>query len=229
VYDQYGNLSIAKFPKETDNYSVERWEAIALDMAAAAKLDVSSYDLVEASRNTIFLSKRFDRVHRNNQDDHRIPFMSAMAATEHSDGDDTCSYLEIVDTINQMGSEPEKDRAELFRRIAFSILITNTDDHFRNHGFLWTNRKGWRLSPLYDVNPVANGNRILSTRIDFDDASASIELLRSVSEYFVSMEYAEKIIDECRVVARKWRDFARARGAPDSEIRLMRSAFEHEE
>ena len=229
VCDQYGILSIAKFPKETDDYSVERWEAIALDMAAAANMEVSSYDLVETSRNTIFLSKRFDRIHRNTQEDHRIPFMSAMSATEHSDGDDTCSYLEIVDIINEVGAEPEKDRAELFRRMAFSILITNTDDHFRNHGFLWSGRKGWQLSPLYDINPVASGNRILSTRIDFDDASASIELLRSVAEYFVPMESADQIINECRAVVRNWRDFARARGAPDSEVRLMRSAFEHEE
>lgn len=229
VYDQNGHLSIAKFPKESDDYSIERWEAIALDMAASANIDVSSYDLVEANRHTVFLSKRFDRVHRGDQECHRIPFMSAMAATEHSDGDDTCSYLEVVDLINELGARPDKDRAELFRRMTFSILITNTDDHFRNHGFLWSGRKGWRLSPLYDINPVANGNRILSTRIDFDDASASIELLRSVAEYFVSMELADQTINECRAIVRKWRDFAIARGAPDSEIRLMRSAFEHEE
>ena len=229
VYDQYGNLSIAKLPKVSDGYSVERWEAIALDMAAAVNINVSSHNLLEVSQKTVFLSKRFDRIHVSGQADQRIPFMSAMAATEHNDGDHTCSYLEIVDVINQVGAEPVGDRAELFRRIAFSILITNTDDHFRNHGFLWSGRKGWRLSPVYDINPVPNGNRILSTRIDFDDASASMELLRSVAEYFVATESADQIINECSAVVREWRDFARTRGATDSEIKFMRSAFEHEE
>ncbi len=230
VYDQHGNLSIAKFPKVIDDYSIERWEAIALDMAAAANMQVSNYELVETSGFTVFLSNRFDRIKKMaDEENHRIPFMSAMAATEHSDGDDDCSYLEMVDVINQMGSEPERDRTELFKRMAFSILITNTDDHFRNHGFLWSGKKGWRLSPLYDVNPVPEGSRILSTRIDFDDASASIELLRSVAEYFLPLEAADRIINDCRSVVLKWEDFARARGAPASEIKRLRSAFEHEE
>ena len=129
--------------------------------------------------------------------------MSAMAVTEHNDGDDTCSYLEIVDAINARGSDPERDRAELFRRMAFTILISNTDDHFRNHGFLWSGKKGWRLSPAYDLNPTPNGPRILSTRIDYDDATASIELLRSVAEFFISMTDADEIIKECREVVKR--------------------------
>jgi serine/threonine-protein kinase HipA len=230
VFDQHGNLSIAKFPKQSDDYSVERWEVIAMDMAKAAGLEVADHQLLQASGHMIFLSRRFDRI-RGHDDGHdqRIPFMSAMAVTEHNDGDDNCSYLEIVDAINERGSEPERDRAELFRRMAFTILISNTDDHFRNHGFLWSGKKGWRLSPAYDLNPAPNSARILSTRIDFDDASASIGLLKSVAEYFVSKNDAETIIEECRAVVSKWRDFAHARSAPASEIKIMQSAFEHEE
>jgi serine/threonine-protein kinase HipA len=231
VFDQHGNLSIAKFPKQTDDYSVERWEAIAMDMAKAAGLNVAHHQLLKASGHTIFLSRRFDRIHDhdNHGCDQRIPFMSAMAVTEHDDGDDNCSYLEIIDAINERGSEPERDRAELFRRIAFTIFISNTDDHFRNHGFLWSGKKGWRLSPAYDLNPAPNNARILSTRIDFDDASASIELLMSVAEYFVSKNDADRIIGECRAVVNRWHDFAHARNAPISEIKIMHSAFEHEE
>jgi serine/threonine-protein kinase HipA len=229
VFDQHGNLSIAKFPKQSDDYSVERWEAIAMDMAKAAGLEVADHELIQANGHTIFLSRRFDRIPHNDGDDHRIPFMSAMAVTEHDDGDDTCSYLEIVDAINERGSEPERDRAELFRRMAFTILISNTDDHFRNHGFLWSGRKGWRLSPAYDLNPAPNNARILSTRIDFDDASASINLLKSVAEYFVSKNDADQIIKECRAVVSNWRNFAHGRGAPTAEIKIMQPAFEHEE
>jgi len=229
VHDQHGNLSIAKFPKERDEYSMERWEAIVMGMAQVAGIEVAKHQLVQAAGHTVFMSRRFDRIHRDGEDDQRIPFVSAMAVTEHNDGDDNCSYLEILETINERGSEPERDRAELFRRMAFTILISNTDDHFRNHGFLWSGKKGWRLSPAYDLNPTANSPRILSTRIDYDDATASIELLRSVAEFFVSMKDADAIIQECREVVKQWKDFAHASGAPAAEIRIMQSAFEHEE
>lgn len=230
VYDQHGNLSIAKFPKETDTYSVERWEVIVLDMAAQAGIHVAEHGLIPTAGRLVFISQRFDRIRvEGENENHRIPFMSAMAMTEHSDGDDDCSYLELVDTINELGADPDNDRAELFRRIAFTILTSNTDDHFRNHGFLWAGKNGWRLSPAFDINPVSNSPRVLSTRIDFEEATASIELLRSVAEFFVSMSTADTIIQQCADVVRSWRDFAQERHAPESEIRIMETSFEHEE
>jgi serine/threonine-protein kinase HipA len=230
MLDQHGKLSIAKFPKDSDTYSVERWEAIALDMAAAAGIRVADHDLVQAAGSTVFISQRFDRIRADKANhDHRIPFMSAMAMTEHSDGDRNCSYLELVEAIGARGADPENDRAELFRRIAFTILISNTDDHFRNHGFLWTGRKGWTLSPAYDINPVPDSRGFLSTRIDFDEATASIALLRSVSEYFLPEATADHIIAQCANVVRQWRNFARERNAPAAEIKLMQAAFENRE
>lgn len=230
VYDQYGNLSIAKFPKESDNYSVERWEAIALDMAAAANIDTANHELVQAAGQNVFLSRRFDRIRmEGDTEDHRIPFMSAMAVTEHNDGDRNCSYLEILEAINTRGAQPEKDRVELFRRIAFTILISNTDDHFRNHGFLWTGLKGWKLSPTFDLNPAPNSPRILSTLIDFEEGTASIALLRSVAEFYVPMKAADTIIHECANVVCKWREFAHARNAPIGEVKIMETAFETED
>ena len=230
VYDQHGILSIAKFPKETDTYSAERWEAIVLDMAAEAGIRVAEHNLITIADRIVFLSQRFDRTRLEGRSEgHRVPFMSAMAMTEHSDGDDGCSYLELVEAINARGAAPDDDRAELFRRIAFTILTSNTDDHFRNHGFLWVGKNGWRLSPAYDINPVSNCPRVLSTRIDFDESTASIELLRSVAEFFVPISTADTIIQRCADVVRCWRDFAEIRHAPKSEIKLMETAFEHEE
>ncbi len=230
VYDQHGNLSIAKFPKETDQYSMERWEAVTLDMAEAAGIKVADHTLTQAAGRTVLLSRRFDRIRvEGENDDYRTPFMSAMAITEHSDGDRDCSYLELVDAINERGADPKNDRAELFRRIAFTILTSNTDDHFRNHGFLWTGKSGWKLSPAYDINPVPNSTGVLSTRIDFDESTASIELLRSVAEHFVPMTTADALIQDCANVVRCWRDFAQARHSPESEINLMETAFEHDE
>ena len=224
VYDQHGNLSIAKFPKETDAYSISRWEAIALDMAQAAGITTIEYDLAPSEHGPVFLTKRFDRI--NGQ---RIPFISAMAMTEHNDGDDDGSYLEIVDALADHGANAADDGAELFRRIAFNILISNTDDHLRNHGFLWQGRAGWALSPCYDLNPVPDGPRILKTRIDYDEATASIELLREVAEFFGPRDRTDQIIRECGNVTGNWREFAQRRHANPSEITRMQPAFEHED
>ena len=224
IFDQHGKLSIAKFPKETDHYSVSRWEAIALDMAKACGINTVDYDLVSTSHGLVFITPRFDRL-----GEQRIPFMSALAMTEHDDGDDDASYLEIVDAITNHGAHPAQDRAELFRRIAFNILINSTDDHLRNHGFLWAGRHGWQLSPCYDLNPAPAAARVLKTRINFDDATASLQLLQEVAEHFLRPADGLTIIRECGGVVRNWRDFAHRRQAPAAEIDRMVAAFEHDD
>ncbi|WP_026792249.1 type II toxin-antitoxin system HipA family toxin [Pleomorphomonas oryzae] len=224
VVDQHGHLSIAKFPKETDAYSISRWEAIALDMARDAGITTVEHDLMPSDHGPIFMTRRFDR-----KDGQRIPFISAMAMTEHDDGDDDGSYLEMVDAIARHGAEAERDRAELFRRICFSILISNTDDHLRNHGFLWQGRRGWTLSPCYDLNPVPDGPRILKTRIDYDEATASLQLLRDVAEFYVSPQVSDEILRTCVSVTANWKQYAQRRHAPPAEIARMAPAFEHED
>lgn len=225
IRDQRNRLAIVKFPKETDAHSISRWEAIALDMAEAAGIAAAKHDLINHVSGPVFVSRRFDRT----GDGHRVPFLSGMAMTEHRDGDQDGSYLELVNAINERGAFPERDRQELFRRIAFSILITNTDDHLRNTGFLWTGRKGWTLSPAYDVNPVPYGPRILSTRIDFDDGTASVDLLRSVAEFFMPLDRADQVIADCAGVTRGWKEFACRRQAPPAEMKRMQTAFEHDD
>jgi serine/threonine-protein kinase HipA len=226
VVDQHGCLSIAKFPKETDDYSVERWEAIALDLAVAAGIRTADHGLIENDGRPIFLSQRFDR-----KGDKRIPFISAMSITEHRDGD-RGSYLELVDALTAHGANANSDRTELFKRVAFSILVSNTDDHLRNHGFLWLGQIGWTLSPAYDINPTPQDikPRILATNIDFDDGTCSIELLRSVADEFsIKQKNADIIIRDVATVTRDWRSTARHRGAKESEIKRMESAFEHKD
>ena len=226
VIDQHGHLSIAKFPKETDEYSMERWQAIALDIATTAGINVAHHDIVENNGRPIFLSRRFDR-----NGDERIPFLSAMSMTEHRDGE-RGSYLEIVDALTEHGADAAVDRPELFRRVAFSILVSNTDDHLRNHGFLWLGQLGWTLSPAYDINPTPEDlrPRILSTNIDFDDGTCSVDLLRSVSEEFALRQSdADELIRDIALVVQNWRDFARRRGAPEIEIRRMENAFQHDD
>lgn len=224
VIDQHGCLLIAKFPKETDDYSLERWEAIALDLAAAAGIRTAAHELHEEKGRPIFLSRRFDR-----SGSERVPFMSAMSMTQHRDGE-RGSYLEIVDALTEQGAAAAADRRELFKRIAFSILVSNTDDHLRNHGFLWLGQQGWTLSPAYDINPMPQDlkPRILATNIDFDDGTCSIDLLRSVADEFsLKLGEADGIIRSVAEVTRNWRSAARRRGAKESEVQRMQSAFEH--
>ena len=125
-----------------------RWEAIALDLAAAAGIRAAAHDVHEDRGRPIFVSRRFDR-----GSGQRIPFISALAMTEHRDGE-RGSYLEIVDALTACGAQAVADRVELFKRIAFSILVSNTDDHLRNHAFLRLDASGWTLSPAYDINPT---------------------------------------------------------------------------
>ena len=226
VVDPNGNLSIAKFPKESDEYPLERWEAIALDLAKAAGIHAAVHDIHDDRGKPIFVSQRFDR--RNGR---RIPFVSALSMTEHRDGE-RGSYLEIVDALTTQGSRAAADRIELFKRIAFSVLVSNTDDHLRNHGFLRVDASGWTLSPAYDVNPTPPDikARILTTNINFDDGTCSIELLRSVAEEFsLKLADADMLIRDVAQVTGTWRDAARRRGAAQAEIRRMEGAFEHAE
>lgn len=226
VIDRHGSLSIAKFPKETDDYSLERWEAIVLDLAEAAGIRTASHALIENDGRPIFLSRRFDREGRR-----RIPFLSAMSMTEHRDGD-RGSYLEVVDALTEHGARAAEDRIELFKRVAFSVLVSNTDDHLRNHGFLWLGQHGWTLSPAYDINPTPQdiSPRILATNIDFDDGTCSIELLRSVAEEFaLKLTDADALIRHVATATQDWRRIARWRGAKEPEIQRMESAFEHDD
>jgi serine/threonine-protein kinase HipA len=224
IVDQHNSLSIAKFPKDTDDYSIERWEAIALELGTRSGIRTAQHQLLHDAGKPIFVSKRFDRT-----GDARIPFMSAMAMTQHLDREEA-SYLELVDAISENGADPKNDRTELFRRVAFSILVSNTDDHLRNHGFLWLGNAGWTLSPAYDINPTPEDvkPRILTTLIDYHDGTCSIDLLRSVAEeYSIKLADADKIVNHVANVTSQWKEVAKEYGAPSSELKQMASAFEH--
>jgi len=148
VIDQHGRLSIAKLPRETDDYSVERWESIALALARAAGIQTPEHQLLEVGGRAVLLSRRFDR-----DEGARIPFLSALSMMGLGDGE-RASYPELSDLLSQYGAQARRDTSELFRRMAFNVLVSNVDDHLRNHGFLWLGRGGWTLSPAYDLNPT---------------------------------------------------------------------------
>jgi serine/threonine-protein kinase HipA len=224
VIDQHGRLSIAKFPKETDDYSMETWEEIALRLARRAGIATPSHELLQVGGKAVLLSRRFDRAGTI-----RIPFLSAMAMTGSKDGE-RGSYPEIVDALTRHGAQAKTDAQALYRRVAFNVLISNVDDHLRNHGFLWLGKAGWSLSPVYDLNPVPTDlkARVLTTNIDLDESTCSIDLLEAASEYFgLGLAAARGIIKEVAAVTATWRETAKEASARPAEVTRMASAFEH--
>jgi serine/threonine-protein kinase HipA len=142
------------------------------------------------------------------------------------------SYPEIVDALAQHGAQGKADAHALYRRVVFNVLISNVDDHLRNHGFLWRGKAGWSLSPAYDLNPTPTDlkARVLTTNIDLDEGTCSLDLLEKASEYFaLTLPQARAIIKEVAAVTATWRDAAKAVGARSAEINRMASAFEHDD
>ncbi|MGY2804173.1 serine/threonine-protein kinase HipA [Bradyrhizobium sp. USDA 4506] len=224
VIDQHGKPSIAKFPKETDVYSMETWEEIALQLAGRAGIVTPQHELIEVAGKTVLLSRRFDRDGTT-----RVPFLSAMAMMGARDGE-RGSYPEIVDALAQHGARGKTDAHALYRRVVFNVLISN--DHLRNHGFLWLGKAGWSLSPAYDLNPVPTDvkPRVLTTNIDLDEGTCSLDLLEGASEYFgLTLMRARAIIKDVATVTATWRNIAKAVGARSAEMSRMASAFEHDD
>jgi serine/threonine-protein kinase HipA len=224
VVDPEGNLWIAKFPSANDRYDVGVWELVVQRLAERSGLRVPASDArTFASSEHTFLVQRFDR-----KSEARIHFASAMTLTGHEDGAGAstgASYLEIAEVIMSQGAAPREDLIELWSRIVFNVMVSNTDDHLRNHGFLLTPNAGWRLSDAYDMNPVP-GSAGLSLNINESDNALDFDLVRSVAPYFrIKETQATSIIDRIAGVVRDWREIADALAIKRSEQDDMASAF----
>lgn len=224
VLDERGRLWIAKFPSRNDDYDVGAWEYLVYQLGR--KAGITGADAMVRRFNTdhhTFLTERFDRMGGGG----RRHFASAMTLLGYSDGDDASagvSYLEIAEFIVQQGARPTQDLEQLWRRIVFSICVTNVDDHLRNHGFI-LEPEGWRLSPAYDINPVRSGDG-LKLNISETDNALDLELAREVSEQFrVRQSDADAIITEVVTAVKDWRGVASELKMPQSEQDRMGAAF----
>lgn len=225
VLDANGRVSIAKFPNAAgDEWDVMRWEAVALRLARAAGIDVPEWTLHLIDGKSVLIVRRFDRAL-----DLRVGYVSAMTMLEARYGDHG-SYLDIAEVIERHSPETAKDLRQLWRRIAFSVLISNTDDHLRNHGFLRTSSAGWTLSPAFDLNPNPSpGRKHLCTAIDFDDTTASVDTLMAVAGYFrLDDEEAREVLGEVTLASSQWRAAAEKAGLQRAEVERMAAAFEHD-
>jgi len=223
ILDEHGHPWIAKFPSRNDTIDKGAWEYLAYRLAVDSCIDMTESRLEHiAGPYHTFFTKRFDREKQN-----RIHFASAMTMTGKNEElirDEAPSYLDIVEFIQFFGTQIEEDLHQLWRRLVFNILISNTDDHLRNHGFILTNR-GWRLSPAFDINPSIDKVG-LALNIDMDNNALDIDLARSVGAYFrLGKKEMDIIIDEVKSGISGWKKIATEIGIPRSEQTLMAAAF----
>ncbi len=225
VIDPSQQLWIAKFPSKFDDRNVGAWEMVVYNLAKQAEINVADAFIEKFSgRHHTFITKRFDRIQHQ-----RIHFASAMTLLGYSDGADFqegVSYLQLAEFIMQNGVNIEKDLEELWRRIVFSICVSNTDDHLRNHGFLLT-PKGWELSPAYDINPNENGSG-LKLNISETDNALEIDLAIEVAPYFrIKNDKSIQIVESVKEAVSKWRTIATQYKISKNDQELMSRAFEN--
>lgn len=218
VKDEAGNLTVAKFPSRNDDYDVGLWEHFSHLLAVKAGLKVADTNVLKTGQYHTLLSRRFDRTSQGK----RIHFASALTMLGLKDGDNASSgkgYPDIVDFIIQHGAEVEANLEELFRRVAFYILVGNSDDHFRNHGFLLT-PKGWTLSPAYDINPTNSDCQ--SLLINRETSLSDLDLLRrSVGDYLITGNRGNEIIEQTKDAFADWENEAIKIGLSRRDINLF--------
>ena len=225
VLDKANNLWIAKFPGKADTKDIGGWEMVANELARSAGINVAQSMVRNFSgSHQTYLTKRFDRTDTGE----RIHFASAMTMLGHKDGDsyrEGASYLEIADFLASRGAGIESDLKELWTRIAFNIMISNTDDHLRNHGFLMVD-KGWILSPAFDINPDEGGTG-LSLNISLNDNALDLDLALEVIEFFrMDRDSGVKIIERLKESISRWRRVADRYNLPRSEQKRMAKVFD---
>jgi serine/threonine-protein kinase HipA len=228
VVDGDGRLAIGKFPSIKDERPVTKGEVLAMQLAKTSGLRVAEARLVDSDGAPVALIRRFDRT----VDGGRIPYLSA-ATLLGSDPADPQEhfYTEIVDALRLHGAEVQFDLEELWRRMAFFVLINNIDDHLHNHGFLHASHGQWRLAPAFDLNPFPDRVRELKTWISEETGpEATIEALLSVLAYFrISRSRANEILGRIEQALSKWREVGAALGMTNQELDQFAEAFEHPE
>jgi len=220
VVDEQNNLWIAKFPSRYDDYDIAAWEYVTYRLAFKSGIQMAECRLEKFnSHHHTFLTKRFDRVGGR-----RLHFSSAMTQLGFSDGEQGASYLDLAQFLTEQGSNTKNDLEQLWRRIVFSIAVSNIDDHLRNHGFIYRDG-GWVLSPAYDINPTTPANG-LHLFISEDDNSLSYDLAMDVIGYFrINKGQAQSILNQVKESVSAWEGVATKAGISRNEQKLMEPAF----
>lgn len=217
-----GRLWLGKFPSREDRYDVGAWEYVVHQLARQAKVEVPDAQVVALGGGAhTFCVERFDRSKEG-----RRMYASAKTLLEQLDGE-SASYLDLAEVVANHGaaSHIDEDLAQLFRRAVFNVLVSNRDDHLRNHGFLRT-RQGWRLAPAFDLNPNLDKREHALT---FDGASAepSVDLVLETAEFYrLKARAAARVVAEVRSAVGEWRAVAKRIKLSRAEVQRMEVAFD---
>lgn len=219
-----GNLAIAKFPKPDDVRDIGAGEILALHLARLSGIQVADHQLVQVSKQSVSVITRFDRANGR-----RIPFLSAHSLLDLSPGE-AGAYTILADGIRQFGDNVAGDLSELWRRLIFSLLVSNYDDHMRNHGFLMLKAGRWSLSPAYDLNPVPEIERarIPKTAIDEEQHEPTIAgALSAAARFGLKPQDARRVLNEVFSAVSQWKPLGRKMGLKASTLEVYATAFEH--
>lgn len=222
VINSEGSLAIAKFPSPDDDYSIPHGEILALVLADNAGINAAKGNLQIVGSQPVALIQRFDRVREE-----RVPFLSATSLLGLQDGD-IATYTDIAECIRMYSVSPIYDLHELWRRIVFGIMISNLDDHLRNHGFLYAGNNQWRLSPAYDLNPMPRYKkaRELTTWISEEGPDADLELAYRAAPYFaLKPDTAKSIVAEVALAVKSWHELALRLGMSKADIDIYETAI----
>ena len=228
VVDADGTLALGKFPSLQDQRQVERGEVLALRLAQRAGIDVAKSRVVQVGVTPVAVITRFDRTVGGD----RIPYLSAASMLQASRQEDR-AYTEVADAIRARCADPVSDLRQLWRRLAFNLLITNVDDHLQNLGFLHLGRGQWRLAPAFDLNPFPDKDR--ESKVWLSEALGpitSLDMLMGQAAYFkLQPNEALRVLSEVYTAVRGWRAVALGAdvGLQASQIEDFAPAFEHQE
>jgi serine/threonine-protein kinase HipA len=224
--DEDGTLWIVKLAKFDDQYSVAHAEVLALTLARSVGIEAAEARLLPSSqKHPIAIIKRFDRAN----EDIRIPFISAQTFM-NLPGAEPGNYADIAFQMVEWSADPSSDTHELFRRLAFNIMIQNTDDHLRNLGFLYGGGNKWRLSPAFDVNPVPERGTTLKTAIsEIHGSELDIEQLVDAAPYFgIDADGATRVLSNmASTIKVAWRQIAGRLQMSGKDVRFVAPAFEN--
>ncbi|RQR65367.1 type II toxin-antitoxin system HipA family toxin [Burkholderia sp. Bp9125] len=227
ILDDDGHLAIGKFPSVKDERSVTRGEVLALHLAAAAGITVAESRIVMSDDIPVALVRRFDRAGGG-----RIPYLSAGSMLQASRVDDH-AYTQIADVVMTRCADPARDLAELWRRLAFNLLITNVDDHLQNHGFLHVEHGQWRLAPAFDINPFPDKDPELKLWLTEDSGPVDSisEVLGAASYFWLSDDDAKRVLAEVCTAVQNWKEIAKSPpvGMTDDDLDAFAPAFENEQ
>ncbi len=225
-------LWLAKLPEKSDRHNMQRIEYATLELARAAGLRVCGTRLERVGASEALMLDRFDREwDLDAQVYRRHGLVSGLTVIDAEDGHlgrERWSYPLLADELRRWSAKSQDDRRELFLRMVFNAMVTNNDDHPRNHALLHT-RGGWRLSPAYDIVPVpllSLERRDLALELGrFGRAASLYNILSQCEAFGLTTGQARSLIDGMLAVVRGWREFFVARGVEPRSVEMLEQAM----